>query len=60
MTLTKILKSLLIAALLSCASAHADDAIDFALEDGKTTAPLKISDVHCQLVEGQIRCTFGS
>ena len=60
MTATKILKSMLIAALLGCASAQADDAIDFALEDGKTTAPLRISDVQCRLIEGQIRCTFGS
>jgi hypothetical protein len=60
MTTTKILKSLLIAALLSCASAHADDAIPSALEDGKTTASFKVSEMQCQLVEGQIRCTFGS
>ena len=60
MTATKTLKSLLIAALLSCASASADDATPSGLEDGKTTASFKLSEVRCQLVEGQIRCTFGS
>ena len=60
MITTRILKSLLIAALLSCTSAHAADAVGFALEDGKTAAPLRVSDLRCKLVEAQIRCTFGS
>jgi hypothetical protein len=59
MTALKILKCLLITAVLSCAAAHADDATYSALEEGKTTASFKISDVRCQLVKGQIRCTFG-
>jgi len=59
MTAPKILKSLLIAAALSCASAHADDATYSAPEEGKTTASFKISDLRCELVQGQIRCTFG-
>jgi len=60
MTAAQILKSLLIAALLICASARADDAVDSASGDGKTTAAFKVSDLRCQLVEGQVRCTFGS
>ena len=59
MTATKILKSLLIAALLSCASAHAGEARQVAVEDGDSTTSFKVSEVRCQLVEGQIRCTFG-
>jgi hypothetical protein len=60
MTAPTILKSLVIAALLSCAWAYADDAIDSSVEDGKTTAPIKVSELRCALVEGQVRCTFGS
>jgi hypothetical protein len=59
MTATKILKSLLIAALLSCASAHADEASQVIVDDGQTAASFKVSEVRCQVVEGQIRCTFG-
>jgi hypothetical protein len=60
MTTTKILKSLLIAALLACASAHAaDNPISVAMEDGKTIAQFKIGDTDCQLVDGQIRCALG-
>ena len=59
MTATRILRSLLIAALLSCASAHAGAAVAFDLEDRRTTAPFKISDMTCKVVEGQIRCSWG-
>ena len=60
MTTTKILKSLLIAALLASASAHAaDNSIQVAMEDGKTIAQFKIGDSDCVLVDGQIRCSFG-
>ena len=59
MTTTNILKSLLIAVLLSCASAHAGDAMRAAARGSNTTAPFKVSALSCQLVEGQIRCTFG-
>ena len=53
------LKSLLIAALLSAASAHAaDDVIQMAFEDGKTIAQFKVGDSSCVLVDGQIRCTL--
>jgi hypothetical protein len=60
MTTTKILKSLLIAALLACASAHAAaNPIQVAMEDGNTIAQFKIGDADCVLVDGQIRCTLG-
>ena len=60
MTTTRILKSLLIAALLAAASAHAaDNAIRVTMEDGKTVAQFKIGDSNCELVDGQIRCTLG-
>ncbi len=59
MTATKILKSLLIAALLSCGSARADDTSYLGVDDGNTTASFKVSALRCQLLEGQIRCTFG-
>ena len=60
MTTTKILKSLLIAALLASTAAHAaDNSIRVAMEDGKTIAQFKIGDTDCVLVDGQIRCSFG-
>jgi len=60
MTTTKILKSLLIAALLACTSAHAaHNAIQADMEDGKTVAEFKIGDADCVLVDGQIRCSLG-
>jgi hypothetical protein len=60
MTTTRILKSLLIAALLTAASAHAgDNAIRVTMEDGKTVAQFKIGDSSCELVDGQIRCSLG-
>jgi len=60
MTTTRILKSLLIAALLTTASARAgDDAIRVTMEDGKTVAQFKIGDSNCELIDGQIRCTLG-
>jgi hypothetical protein len=59
MTTTKILNSLMIAALLAGASAHAsDDAIRVAIEDGNTVAQFKIGDANCELVDGQIRCAL--
>jgi hypothetical protein len=60
MTTTTILKSLLIAALLSCASAHANDSANVAAEGGKATASFKVSELQCKRVENQVRCTFGS
>ena len=60
MTTTRILKSLLIAALLIAGSANAADSpILVTMEDGKTVAQFKIGDSNCELVDGQIRCTLG-
>ena len=60
MTTTRILKSLLIAALFIAASAHAADSpIHVTMEDGKTVAQFKIGDSNCELIDGQIRCTLG-
>jgi hypothetical protein len=60
MTTSKILNSLVIAALLAGASAHAsDDASRVAIEDGKTGTQFKIGDSNCELIDGQIRCTLG-
>jgi hypothetical protein len=62
MTTSKILKSLLIAALLASAAANAADqsSIQVAMEDGKTVAQFKIGDSECKLVDGQIRCTWNN
>jgi serine/threonine protein phosphatase PrpC len=59
MTTTKMLKSLLIAALLaSTAAAYADQSpIQVAIEDGKTIAQFKVGDSHCVLIDDKIRCT---
>jgi len=59
MTTAKILKRLLVAALVSSASAHAaDGSIRVAMEEGKTIAQFKIGDSNCTLIDGQIRCTL--
>jgi hypothetical protein len=59
MTTTKILNTVLIAALLACASAHAaDNSIQVAMEDGNTITQFKIGDADCRLIDGQIRCTY--
>ncbi len=58
MTTTKILKSLLIAALLCSAAAHAADSnIVIAQEEGKQVASFKLGDARCVLKNDQIRCT---
>ena len=58
MTTTKILKSLLIAALLCSAAVHAaDNSIVIALEEGKQVASFKLGDASCVLKNDQIRCT---
>jgi hypothetical protein len=59
MTTANTLKSLLIAVLLSCASAHANEPARFDAQDGETSASFKLSDMQCQLIEAQVRCTFG-
>jgi len=58
MTTTKILKSLLIVALLASATAYADQStIQVAMEDGKTIAQFKVGDSRCVLIDDQVRCT---
>jgi hypothetical protein len=52
MNAARILESLLIAALLSCASAQASEVT------GSTR--IAVSELRCNLVQGQVRCTFGS
>jgi hypothetical protein len=57
MTTPRILKSLLIAALLSSTVAHgADNSIVIALEDGKQVAAFKLGDSSCVLKDDEIRC----
>jgi len=57
MTTTTLLESLLIAALLTCFSAHAtDQTIVIALEEGKQVASFKLGDASCVLKDDQIRC----
>ena len=58
MNATKILKSLLITALLTSAAAHAaDSTIVIALEEGKQVASFSVGDSNCVLKNDQIRCT---
>lgn len=59
MTTANNLKSVLIAVLLSCASAYANEPARFDAQDGETSASFKPSDMQCQVIEGQVRCTFG-
>ena len=61
MTTTKILKSLLIAAMLSSAVAHAaEQTIVIALEEGKQIASFKLGESSCVLKDDQIRCAPAS
>ena len=58
MTTTKLIKSLLIAALLASASTYAaDQTIVIALEEGKQVASFQVGDSSCVLKDDQIRCT---
>ena len=60
MRTTRALQALLIVGLLATAWVHAaDDAVQVAMEDGKTIAQFKIGDSRCALVDGQIRCSLG-
>ena len=59
MPATKLLKNLLFVALLGCASAHAEEATYPGPQEGKATATVLVSDLRCELAEGQLRCTFG-
>ena len=54
----RILKALVIAALLCSAAAHAGESnIMIALEEGKQVATFKVGDSSCVLKDDQIRCT---
>ena len=59
---TKILKSLLIAALLSSAAGHAAEQqpIVVAQQEGEQTATFNVGDSHCVLKNDQIRCAPAS
>jgi len=56
MTTAKMLNSLLLVAMLACASTHASDV---ATEGTRTGAQFKVGDSNCELIDGQIRCTLG-
>jgi len=57
-TTTKVIKSLLIAALFASVTAHAaDSTIAIAMQDGEQTASFKIGNSSCVLKDDQIRCT---
>jgi hypothetical protein len=54
----KLVKSLLIAALLASATAHAAEQqpIVIAQQEGEQTATFSVGDSHCVLKNDQIRC----
>ena len=58
MTTTKLLKSLLITALLASATAHATEQqpIVVALEEGKQIASFNMGSSRCVLKNDQVRC----
>ncbi len=58
MTTTKLLKSLLIGALLASVTAHAAEQqpIVIAMEEGKQIASFNVGDSRCVLKNDQIRC----
>jgi hypothetical protein len=57
MNATNILRSLLIAALVTCACARAaDQTIVIALEEGKQVASFKVGNSSCVLKDDRIRC----
>ena len=61
MTTTNLIKSLVIAALFACVSAHAaDTSIVIAQEDGAQTAAFKLNGSACVLKNDQIRCSPAS
>ena len=58
MTTAKIVSSLLIAAALNAAPAHAsDNAIAIVMEQGRPVAQFRVGDSHCVLKDDQISCT---
>ncbi len=54
---TKLLKSLMMAALFASSAALADTAIQVSMVDGKQQAQFKVGDARCVMVDDQIRCT---
>ena len=54
---TKLLKSLMMAALFASSAALADTAIQISMVDGKQQAQFKVGDARCVLVDDQIHCT---
>ena len=53
---TKLLTSLLMAALFASSAAFADNAIQISMIDGKQQAQFKVGDASCVLIDDQIRC----
>ncbi len=53
----KIIRTLLLAAVLMTGAAHADNAIRVVNEYGTPVAQFKVGDSHCVLKDDQIRCT---
>ena len=55
---TNLIKSLLIAALIASACAHAaDNTISVSVENGKQHAAFTLAGAHCVLIDDQIRCS---
>ena len=54
---TKLLTSLLMAALFASSAFAADNTIQVSMIDGKQQAQFKVGDARCVLVDDQIRCT---
>jgi hypothetical protein len=53
---TKLLTSLLMAALFASSAAFADNAIQISMINGKQQAQFKVGDASCVLIDDQIRC----
>ena len=55
---TKLLTSLLMAALFASSAAFAaDSAIQISMVDGKQQAQFKVGDARCVLIDDQIQCS---
>jgi hypothetical protein len=54
--MTNLLKTALIAALLSSAAAFADNSVQVTVVNGKQEAKFSVGDSKCTLVDGAIRC----
>jgi uncharacterized low-complexity protein len=59
-TASTLLKSLLIAAVLAAASAHAaDDQTQNTEQRSTTLAKWKVGESKCAVIDGQVRCSLG-